>query len=47
LLKEPVHEEGVKHEYHTHERLPEPHGRVLMVMAARFARFTVLVLMPA
>ena len=51
LLEKPVHQEGVEHEDDSHQRLPEAHGRVLVfmfvVVAARRARFPVLVFMPA
>ena len=38
LLEEPVHDEGIEHEDDADQRLPEPHGRVLVVVAARRAR---------
>jgi hypothetical protein len=47
LLEYPVHEEGIEHKYDAHQRLPQPHRRVLMVVAARRARFTVLMFVPA
>ena len=47
LLEEPVHDEGVEDEDDADQRLPQPHGRVLVVVAARRARLVVLVLVPA
>ena len=39
LLEQPVHDEGVEDEHDADQRLPELHGRVLVVVAARRARF--------
>ena len=34
LLEQPVHDEGVEDKHDADQRLPEPHGRVLVVVAA-------------
>ncbi len=43
LSKQPVHDEGVEDEDDADERLPQPHGRVLVVMAA--AAFGIVIMM--
>jgi hypothetical protein len=49
LGEEPVHDKGVQHKDHAHQRLPQPHGSVLVISAAdRAGRVIgVLVLVPA
>ncbi len=44
LIEEPVHDEGIDDEHDADERLPEAHGRVLMVVATTGAGFVVLVI---
>ena len=42
--KQPVHDEGVEDEDDADQRLPEPHGRVLVVMTAGRAGLAIGVL---
>jgi hypothetical protein len=43
LLEQPIHDKSIEDEYDPDQCLPQPHGRVLVVVAARRARFIVLV----